>query len=166
MDKTEKEDEINADKYEKKLNNMILPQNIQSSLEKPEPAEKLFNNRRKNAEHDLVSSLNVLEDSGTDNFPSPLVVRKSLGPNAEIEVKTPKSPASVAWSPRKFLTEQSVSEDDNTDKTHVGIKKRFTQERMNRFVNSDSDDDSGRMHRFSKLKKRKKRKSKKTSDSD
>lgn len=152
-------DEIKEESYETKLNNINLPPNIQGQAEKPEPAKKLFTSR--NTEIGPVG----LDDSGTDNMPSPQVNRR----HADTDVKksfSPNSKGSVFWSPRRHLTVQDISDDENAIKT-IGLKKRLTQERMQRYISSDSENEEEGSRRFSsQLKNHKKKKSRFGSDTE
>lgn len=159
-----KVDEIKEESYETKLNNINLPPNIQGQAEKPEPAKKLFTSR--NTERGLVPAFVGPDDSGTDNMPSPQMKRR----DADTDVKksfSPNSKASMHWSPRRHLTVHDMSDEENGVKTNIGLKKRLTQERMPRYISSDSENEEEGSRRFSsQLKKHKKKKSRFGSDTE
>lgn len=165
----EKVDESKGEDFETKLNNINLPPNIQGGGEKPEPPEKLFDKYQKDSEHGVMQAFVGLDDSGTDNMPSPHPARKVAGLSNDTETQdkmASKPKASMHWSPRRYLEVQDLSDDENILTTNIGLKKRLTRERMQRYVSSDSEDDEGVSRRFSSKLKKQKKKSRYGSDTE
>ncbi|XP_060576682.1 transient receptor potential cation channel subfamily M member-like 2 [Ruditapes philippinarum] len=167
IDRETKDNQNKGDNYEKKLSNIVLPQNIQGEVvDKPEPAEKLFHK----TERGLRPVLSIQDDSGTDNMPSPYPSRRGTSGSLDVKpVMTHISNVSMQWSPRRNLSVRDLSDDENEVKSHKGLRKRMTQERMQRYISSDSENDlegesGGRFS--SKLKKQKKKKKRSRQDSD
>ena len=169
MDRETNVDQNKGDSYEKKLSNIILQPNIQGEVgDKPEPAEKLFH---KTSERGLRPAVSIEDNSRTDNMPSPYSARRRTGGSLDVKPVMPHaSNASMNWSPRRNLSERDISDDENEVKSHIGLRKRMTQERMQRYISSDSENDleaeSGRFLSKLKKEKKKKKKSRQTSDTE
>lgn len=151
--------------YEKKLNNINLPPNIQAEDRKPEPAEKLFQKSKRNTERGLVPIVIQPDDSGTDNVPTPAMSHKE---HSDGGIPTsPRTTASMNWSPKKRLSAENVSDDENVLTKRPGnLKKRITQERMQRYLSSDSEEEVGSKRFSSQLKKKSPSRSRVDTDSD
>lgn len=151
FENTEKDETLMS---EEKINNMNL--NILGEPEKPEPVEKLASRK---TERGLLPVFEEVDDSGTDNMPTPGSRQREFEPT-QVQASIARSPASMAWTPRQA---QNFLEVEDKGKKHTMLQKRISRE-IQRYESSDSEEE--RASRFLKLKKKKRKKVSRDMESD